>query len=187
LATAALLLCAAAAKAAPGDPTNEPCSTFGDLLNVSVSACAGFFSGNLITGTSGSHISASVASVLGSLSMEDASSASVIEVVTPLQGALTINFSTLMVGQTIIGIHAGQNAFPAGYDGKPRGGTAFYSFDAGAGTHSISLDAQRWGSASSNAAIYMTSAVPEPATSAFMVAGLGAVGFVARRRRAGHR
>ncbi|WP_257800384.1 PEP-CTERM sorting domain-containing protein [Aquincola sp. J276] len=64
--------------------------------------------------------------------------------------------------------------------GGPGNGTAFYRFDAGTNLDTFNLSY----SAVSNAVLYSTALppVPEPETYALMLAGLAAVGWVARRR-----
>lgn len=90
-------------------------------------------------------------------------------------GGTTLTFTNLMVGQTVIGFHVG-----GGSDGNFKESTAFYRFDAGAGTHTVNT---RFTSLS-NGALYSTSPVPEPATYGMVLAGLGLLGAM-RRRNAG--
>ena len=57
--------------------------------------------------------------------------------------------------------------------------TAFYWFDAGAGTH----DVQTRFTSLSNGGLYATTVpVPEPETYGMLLAGLGILGFAMRRR-----
>ncbi|WP_374390169.1 PEPxxWA-CTERM sorting domain-containing protein [Sandaracinobacter sp.] len=82
----------------------------------------------------------------------------------------------LMKGITIFGIHFGNSSVLGN-------ATAFYKFDAGAGTTTIPFATK----GSSGFVLYQTGdggdVVPEPATWAMMIAGFGLVGSAMRRRR----
>ncbi len=136
-------------------------------------ACAGFFAGNLING-SPSGIAAQQ-SALASLGFTW-DGTTVLETLSPLNSSLTVDFATLLQGISYIGIHFGASS-PGTVDS-----TAFYRVDAGTGLDVIGL---RY-TASSNARLYSTTpttVVPEPATWAMMLAGMGLAGAAMRRRK----
>ena len=72
-------------------------------------------------------------------------------------------------------------------DGSTFGGgkSAFGSLDGtvGAGTYFLHIAGTNIGSAQYSGTLSITSAVPEPETYGMMLAGLGLMGFVARRRK----
>ncbi len=121
------------------------------------------------------------------------------QTISPLNGAQTIDFTqnpfnTKLNGMTLIGVHYGAGQGSPGFGNGPLGGnpnkprptnvdtTAFYYFDAGKNLDQIKLSFN----ASSNLTLFSTGvagAVPEPATWAMMILGLGGVGAAMRRRR----
>ena len=181
--SAALALAAATVAATPAaavvqvGPANtvSPCTNFS--FNVTITACAGGYSGNLLQSsvTDATALQALVA--LGAPNtgtflepkLEGLSSATGV-----------INFNTLLTGLSVFGFHAGG----AGDGGQ---GTFFFQFDAGAGVDSITitdrLNSNETGL--SNAALFRTNgnAVPEPGTWAMMLIGFGAVGHAMRKTR----
>lgn len=185
LAPLALLSTALAAPmsvqaARPAPPVMPACS-FGDLSDVTVTACTGYIQGNLLNGSSGDTVSASIASQLASLGVVNAASAVYIDKIPSLGGLLNVDFNTPLAGETVIGLHlgGGSNKFGANI---PGGGTAFYKFNAGSNLDHFALAANL--SAASGVAVFQTSPVPEPETCALMLAGLISLGFVGRRRQA---
>lgn len=159
--------------------TVSPCTNF--TFNVTIIACAGGYSGNLLQDSLTDATGLSAISALGGSGgtflepkLEGLSSATGI-----------INFTTPLTGLTIFGFHAGG----AG-DGAQ--GTFFFSFDAGAGTDVIQitdrLNSNETGL--SNAALFRTGGrevpppgVPEPGTWTMMILGFGMVGGLLRRRQ----
>jgi hypothetical protein len=147
-----------------------PCSTT-DITPTAID-CAGFVDGNILNDNDANE--AQTAALLAELGFTYTGDADGIEAISPLNGATIVDFATLLVGQTIIGIHFGNGT------GGPGNATAFYLFDAGAGLDTLGIN---WG-ASSNIILYQTgSAVPEPGTWAMMLLGFGMAGFAIRRRR----
>ena len=153
-------------------------SCAGASISVAGASCIGFISGNLngnkpsLTeindnlGVWGVHLTAPVAST---------------SMLSGLTGN-TINFSQQLYGDTIVSIHYGNVTDVLG--NKLNNVTAFYRFDAGqAGVDSFTTAF----TSSSNATLFATgtavTAVPEAETYAMMIAGLGLMGLVARRRK----
>jgi hypothetical protein len=139
-------------------------------------ACAGFYDGNLLSGSPAGIAAQTSALALLGLTWDQNFAA--VEKVGPLSGATNIDFAAELNGTTYIGVHYG------GGNGGPGNATAFYRFDAGTNLDSFTLN---YG-ASSDAVLYSTTPsttppVPEPETYALMLGGLGVVGWLARRRR----
>jgi hypothetical protein len=86
-------------------------------------------------------------------------------------GGSLIDFPSLMVGTTYVGIHVG--------GGRGGGTTSFYVFDAGAGLDVLTLNLP----SGSDAVLYGTETpppVPEPVSWALMVGGFGMIGSIMR-------
>jgi hypothetical protein len=163
---------AAALGSAPVQAALPGCSS-SDVTGVSFISCVGWVEGNLINGSPAG--TSAIVSQLASLGFT--SDGSWLEKVEVGSGS-TIDFSLPLSGYTIVGIHIGNGGFLQSERGQG-GGTAFFAFDAGTSLDSFGITRQGL----SNAAVFTTTPVPEPETYALMLAGLAAVGVVARRRK----
>jgi len=162
LALAAMAIAAAPAHAAIA-------CTIGDVTPNAV-VCSGFYDGNLLSNSPADVTAQQTALSLLGFAWDGTT---VLEDLSGLNGNHTVDFATLLVGTTYVGLHFGNG------QGGPGNATAFYKLDAGAGLDTFTLNYN----ASSNARLYSTTPVPEPETYALMLAGLGVVGVVARRRK----
>ena len=167
---AALVLSLSAGNAMASITPVLACS--GSDISVAGASCLGFYSGNL-NGNAPSLAAVNTALGTWHLNLTEAVDAG--HMISSLTGN-TINFTQQLYGDTIIGVHYGN------VNGS-NNVTAFYRFDAG----TTGIDAFTTSFASlSNATLYRTgvaTTVPEPETYAMLLAGLGLVGVVARRRR----
>jgi hypothetical protein len=166
------------------------------FVNIFPTACSGVWDGNEVSGpalsTTGTPSPLSAVQGMGLVGNV------YIEKLSGLGGSNTIDFSTTLVGNTIIGIHWGGGVFKSDVFKNvttPNNATIFFAFNAGTGLDKIILT-DEWAKGSSNAGLYKTgtlctencgpgprSTVPEPSTYALMTAGLLGIFGVARRRR----
>jgi hypothetical protein len=176
IAAAATFAAASPAHAAltPTDPAN-PCST----ANVSPTAtqCVGWYAGNLLGGNPTQRADAQEALALLGFNWSPNTLVNTLETVLPPEGspAGSINFTGFLSGTTIIGIHRG-----GGGDGT-NSSTAFFKWTNLAPTDIITLNLNGL----STSTLYFTTftQVPEPATWALMILGVGLIGWQLRRRR----
>lgn len=164
-------------------PTVGACSL--SLPTPDAVACAGYYAGNLLNGSSTdiANQQAAIDSLPGTYqwggnwsALENSTNPD--SVITSLTNGNQLNFGTTMFGLTIIGAHFGNVAGDAGNV------SVFWLFDFGTtGANFVTLDdPSGW----SNAALYTTGtppAVPEPATWAMLLLGFGAAGAAMRRSR----
>ena len=150
-------------------------------ISITGASCIGFISGNL-NGNSPSLTA--INNNLGVWGVHLTAPVAAASMLSGLNGT-TINFGQQLYGETIVGMHYGNVIDALG--NKSNNVTAFYRFDAGNGA-GVDVFTTKYGSLS-NATLYSTghapviAAVPEPGTYAMLLAGLGLMGFVARRRQ----
>lgn len=183
LSAALLLALAQGVQAKPGDGgmSSQSCS-FTDIsvsgLQAGQFSCSGIYNGNLLNDASVGQVAGILSSLTGQSWGTAAVSAATAQNKIELGGGQQVNFAGLLYGQTVVGIHKGKG----GAQGVE--GTAFYAFDAG----TQGLDSfQYLLSGSSGAVVFSTGLpptppVPEPGTYALMLAGLGTLLFLVRRR-----
>jgi hypothetical protein len=185
LAGAALFVQPAQAKALAscGAGDISAVSSLSTKFDASTFSCVGYVEGNVLNNSkNGVAAQISALSALGltfASSGADAFNFNNFEKI-DLNGSKILDFASLLNGVTYIGIHFGNGA------GGPGNGTAFYKFDVGTDLDKLYL---LYG-ASSDVVLYKTGtppistpAIPEPATWVMMVAGIGTVGVLYRRRR----
>lgn len=173
-ASAALML-ASAAQAVTLPAVTTPCTT-SDFTGATIQACEGYFAGNLLNDGGPGHINVDYQTqALADLGFTwDGST--ILQSFSALGGG-NPTFSPDLFGISYIGIHYGNGG------GSPDG-TAFFRIDAGAGISSLTLNPPF--PATSNLLVYGTGpggGVPEPATWAMLIVGMGGMGAVLRRRR----
>jgi len=149
-------------------------------LVVGASECVGYYDGNLLGGsrTKIAMQTAAIADLNANYKFDgNFNSTTKVE---RLTNGNTIDFGTQLTGKTVIGIHFGNVAGPAGNV------TAFYLFDFG--TEGAGAIALRNTMGFSNAVLYNTGgiagAVPEPAAWMLMILAFGAMGTALRIRNA---
>ncbi|WP_229213336.1 MULTISPECIES: PEP-CTERM sorting domain-containing protein [unclassified Duganella] len=169
---AAALLSASGLASAAGCATTD--LTF-DLPGVTVSKCYST-AGNVVDSSPADKLTVSnlLASQFSFFGQSGAPITSFNVSADPLTHVTTYDFPQLLTGNVIVGLHFGNG------QGGPGNVTNFYAFNAGSGVDKFFTALQ----ATSNAGLYQIGApVPEPETYAMMLAGLGLVGFIARRRK----
>ena len=138
--------------------------------------CSGYYDGNVLGGNAGK-IAIQIAAIneLGASYVFDGNWGPVEDTkILTLTGGNLLDFGMMLYGETIIAAHFGNVAGPAGNV------TAFYLFDFGTtGASSVMLNNTQ---GFSNAVLYTTGAVPEPAMWMLMILAFGAVGFAMRKR-----
>lgn len=152
------------------------------LTSPTATACSGYYDGNLFGGNAAkiADQKAGVAALPSAFTFDgNWSGIDPAFKVTSLTGGNVIDFGQTLFGETIVGAHFGNVAGPAGNV------SVFWQFDFGtAGATGVTLnDTQGF----SNAVLYTTGAagaVPEAATWAMLIMGVGVVGFGMRRKQA---
>lgn len=170
---ASVLMAASSAGAIPHSPSPPPPPTACSVNDITphALACAGFFSGNLLSNQSGDITAQKNA--LSTLGFTWDGNWNTVEKLSNLNGSHTVDFTTLLRGVSYVAFHFGNG------QGGPGNATAFYKLDGGTGLDIITLAYN----ASSNAVLYSTGAIPEPATWAMMLTGFFGMGALLRRRR----
>jgi len=159
--------------AAPTSNVVAGCDGSLGIFGTTASACAGFFTGNLLNGSP--QDLAAQDSALAQLGFDfsgDLSSYLKIDT----SDATFLDFGQDLIGKTIIGIHFG-NGSGVGNS------TGFFEFDFASAVDGISLNIP----GSSGVVLYQTGTpspgpIPEPGTWAMMLLGFGLVGAGIRRR-----
>lgn len=174
--SALALSVAAAAFASPGQAAT---CVLADVQYAT--ACAGYVDGNIFSTSNNSQVQ-SLLSELGYGSLLTNTQLSALwsdtgSKLSNLNGATSIAFGDApsMVGTILVGIHWG---------GQGGGQSAIYKLLIPNAVTSITIDGENPGG-SSNAALFLngTPSVPEPASWAMLIAGMGIVGASMRRRR----
>jgi len=173
VASAALAMSLAATGAAQAlvlPAVTVPC-TSSDFTGATIQACQGFFANNLLNAAN-ADIETQALANLGFT--WDGST--ILQTFSGLAGG-NPTFTPDLFGISYIGIHYGAG-------GISPNGTAFYRIDAGAGIHTLTLNPPF--QATSNLLVFGTGpggGVPEPATWAMLILGMGGVGAALRGRR----
>lgn len=176
LATVALGVAASPASAAVvvvGGQSGVPsCAAWSFTQNET--KCAGGYEGNLL---SSSPITGTGLGAIQALGYTG--SGAFITKLDNLNNASTLNFGQTLFGLTIVGIHYGAA-------GAAPEATSFFLFDLGTtGASSIDITGRAGANAlgTSNAVLFSTAPVPEPATWGMMLLGFAGIGMAVRRSR----
>ena len=172
LAAAATFAAASPAQAAL-TPSGLSCTT--TQVSPTATACVGWYAGQLLGGSGPMRQDAKDALALLGFNWTPNTLANTIEILPSLSPGNTIDFTGLLSGDTIIGIHRG-----AAGDGT-KSSTAFFKWSNLTPTDKITLNL----GGLSSSTLYLTtfSQVPEPGTWMLMIAGIGLMGWQLRRRR----
>jgi hypothetical protein len=170
---------ALAAFAAPAQAAVPLCST--SNISPAAVACTGFFAGQKLGGNPTSlQFQEDQLLALG-LTIDLNPIFGTLTNISGLSGAHSVSQSLMLYGNTWIGMHFGNGT------GGPGNATAFYKLNAGSG---LNLNTLSWAyNASSDLIVYKTGApvvlqpVPEPASWAMLIAGMGTIGVAMRRRK----
>lgn len=152
--------------------TAASCTDF-TFSGATETACAGGYEHNLLQGSPETGLGLTAIQALGY-----GGSGAFLDKLENLGGS-TLNFGTLLTGTTIIGLHYGAA-------GEGPEATSFFSFDAGAGTNTITVTGRAGANALglSDAVLFFTGGpVPEPASWMMMLIGFAGIGIAIRRQR----
>lgn len=173
-AAAATFAAAAPAQAAISPTPTKTVQCLASQVSPTASTCSGWWAGNLLP--EGGPITNQAKYALAQLGF-NWDKVTIIQKIDAGNSAGIIDFTGILSGKTIIGVHRGGN----GTAGDPGNATAFFKWDNLAPTDKVQLNL----SGLSSQTLYITTfaAVPEPATWLLMIAGVGLVGWQLRRRR----
>lgn len=170
----------------------DPCGVgFVTVGGQSALACVGYYGSNLLTGSAGQATSTNIKADLYTLLNNTAPGVqgqtagynppyaadvnTILASVSNLNGANSFSFGTTLTGLTVIGAHFGNNI-----DSDTNNVTAFWLFDLTGNNSTVNFAN---GQGSSNAQLFSSGAVPEPATWAMMLIGFAGIGAAMRRGR----
>jgi len=166
-----------ATPAVAAEPTTcDPGSL--SIFDPAATSCVGYYDGNVFDSSAADVTTQTNALAALGLSFTDFNDYLKID---SLNGS-DLDFGTALSGLTIIGVHWGNVPDP-GFNPSNNGSTgnvsAFLVFDLGAGGTISVLNTQGF----SDAVLYQTGTLPEPATWAMMLLGFGTMGIAIRRSR----
>ena len=187
LKVAAVATLAISAMSAHAALTLTGLSCSNSILNPAYTACSGAFDGNNLGNAARlADVQAAVNSLSGSTALTFAGSSTDASngpfTSSPTGNAGTLTFDSAIDGAFVLALKAGDAFSLFYYDGS---GAPISSIDFT--TLGVSVNVRGIGNGLSHATLYEGApvpSIPEPETYALMLAGLGAMGFVARRRKA---